>query len=67
VAGRVDDDTSDMRIDLGGPRIIDLDHVGSGQDVDADRCDLCRREEDLYRLFSSPDALCRSCFAMWHG
>jgi hypothetical protein len=56
-----------MRIDLGGPRIIDLDRVASGAETSGDRCDLCRREEDLYRLFSSPDALCRSCFAMWHG
>lgn len=56
-----------MRIDLGGPRIIDLDRVGPASEASGERCDLCRREEDLYRLFSSPDALCRSCFAMWHG
>ena len=55
-----------MSIDLGGQRIIDLDRgVSTGEQAQC--CDLCRREDELYRLLSSPDALCASCFAMWHG
>ena len=55
-----------MSIDLGGLRIIDLDRAAATEEQ-ALCCDLCRREEDLYRLLDSPDALCASCFAMWHG
>ncbi len=54
-------------IDLGGPRIIDLDGGAASADAAGACCDLCRREEELYRLLDSPDALCRSCFAVWHG
>ena len=57
-----------MSIDLsafGG--IVDLVRGGVSWEARAGSCDLCRHEDDLYRLFDSPDALCRSCFGMWHG
>jgi hypothetical protein len=56
-----------MRIELSGPRIVDLNRGAVTWEVSATPCDLCRKEADLYRLLNSPDALCRSCFAMWHG
>jgi hypothetical protein len=56
-----------MRIELSGPRIVDLTRGTVTWEAVAGCCDLCRRETDLYRLFNSPDALCRGCFAMWHG
>ena len=56
-----------MRIELSGPRVIDLNLGGLLWEASAGCCDLCRRESDLYRLLSSPDSLCQGCFAMWHG
>jgi hypothetical protein len=56
-----------MSIDLVQPSVIDLDRGGYVWEPDGACCDLCRREEELFRLFGSADALCRGCFAMWHG
>lgn len=56
-----------MRIELTGPPIVDLVRGTVSWVASSGCCDLCRRDADLYRLFSSPDALCRGCFAMWHG
>ena len=56
-----------MRIELTGPRIVDLARGTVTWEAHVGCCDLCRNETDLYRLFNSPDALCRGCFAMWHG
>jgi hypothetical protein len=56
-----------MRIELSGPAVVNLLSGTVTWEAEAGCCDLCRREEDLYRLFNSPDALCRGCFAMWHG
>jgi len=56
-----------MRINITGPRIIDLDRRTASEVPPADRCDLCRAEAPLYRLLQSVDALCESCFGMWHG
>jgi hypothetical protein len=56
-----------MRIELSGPAVVDLVSGTVTWEAATGCCDLCRHETDLYRLFDSPDALCRSCFAMWHG
>jgi len=55
-----------MSFDLSSPRLVDLTRAGLG-DGDHDCCDLCRRETELFRLIHTPDALCASCFGMWHG
>jgi hypothetical protein len=56
-----------MHIELSGPRVVDLNRGEAFWQETASRCDLCREQAQLYRLFDSPDALCRSCFATWHG
>jgi len=56
-----------MRIELSGFPTLDLARGTVTWEANVGSCDLCRQETDLYRLFNSPDALCRSCFAMWHG
>jgi hypothetical protein len=56
-----------MRIELSGPQVVDLVTGTLTWSASGGCCDLCRQEAELYRLLRSPDALCRSCFAMWHG
>ena len=55
-----------MSIDLGRPRLVDLDRGGFTPQASGGCCDLCRRESQLYRLIRTPDALCEGCFVLWH-
>ena len=55
-----------MRIDLSGPRLLDLDRGGYVVEASGGCCDLCRQESTLYRLIRTPDALCEGCFVLWH-
>jgi len=58
------DDHEGMSFDVSNPRVLDLVRAG---DPEGDCCDLCRAEAQLFRLIDTPDALCASCFGMWHG
>jgi len=54
-----------MSFDVTSPQVIDLTPTGlAGGEA---RCDLCRTEALLFRLIETTDALCASCFGMWHG
>lgn len=49
------------------PTTVDLPRGGMSWEAVSGPCDLCREEQELYRLLDAPDALCRRCFGMWHG
>lgn len=54
-----------MSFDASNPRVLDLAwSAGPGKGA---CCDLCRTETQLFRLLYTVDALCASCFGMWHG
>ena len=56
-----------MSFDVSNPRVLDLTRSAGSAEGDGGCCDLCRVETQLYRLIFTPDALCASCFGMWHG
>ena len=53
-----------MSIDLSAPVVIDLDR-GTIEAAE-ERCDLCGRPAELFRLLRTEHALCEGCFVAWH-
>jgi hypothetical protein len=56
-----------MRFDMPAPRYLDVVPPASEWQAGEGCCDLCRTQAPLFRLLTSPDALCQGCFASWHG
>lgn len=56
-----------MSFDVTNPRVLDLTGASGAAERPGDCCDLCRAETQLFRLIRTADALCASCFGMWHG
>lgn len=60
-------DHQGMSFDVNSPSVVDLARGSLSWDAEGGCCDLCRNETQLFRLIFTPDALCASCFGMWHG